>query len=222
MNKLSIIRLFSSNPGIILFLLICSTGCLSHSLVPEPSTNLTLTAGIGDNAMITDIVPDLIPQETMTPAPEPTSSVEHVSMNRTFNFNPSPRVSVGYENTIDARIPLHTVYIEKGLDLNGTPLGRILTILHGPFIVDYAINPKVNNPLVEWATIELEDPWGNLVEKGGYNRHYPAASHQQMLIYRTGTYYLKMEGDFVTIDIGVRTTDPVPDVTPTQEPVEEE
>ena len=70
--------------------------------------------------------------------------------------------------------------------------------------------------------LRWRNPWGNQIADGGYNRQYPAATSQQMIIYRTGNYTLKMEGNFVTMDIGVQTTDPTPTVTQTPEPEEEE
>lgn len=144
-------------------------------------------------------------------------------MDRTFNFNPTPRVSIGYSNTTDVKVIPHTIYTENGIKFNGTPQKRLMNILYGPFIVDYTIHPKVNNPIIEWATIVVEDPWGNVIADGGYNRHYPAASNQQMTIYRTGNYSLIMEGNFVTMDIGVRTTDPVASTpVPTSNPEDTE
>jgi hypothetical protein len=208
---------------ILLILLICSAGCLTIPSGSHPPANITLPNVSKEVPVMKDTVPGIIPNKTVTPSPEPTSLITHAdSMSRTFNFNPPPRVSVGYANTTDIRVIPHTIYTENGLELNGTPLKRLLTILYGPFIVDFTTHPKVNNPIYAWATIEVDDPWGNRIADGGYNRKYPAATSQQMIIYRTGNYSVRMDGNFVTMDIGVRTTDPVPVTTQTTEPEEEE
>lgn len=202
---------------ILVFLLCGSAGCISIPLTSDSSENISL-ANITENITVAhNLVSDLLPQETVTYTPAPTSSIEHAdSFYAPENRYTPRRTSVGYERTTDGRILPHTVYIENNLELNtSAPLGRIVTVLHGPFIIDYTIHPKVNNPLVEWATIEVRDPWGDLIADGGYNQHYPSTAHQQILIYRTGTFYLKIEGNFITMDIGVQTTDPIPSVTPT-------
>lgn len=30
----------------------------------------------------------------------------------------------------------------------GPPRGRVLTIEHGPFIIDFTIHPKIDNPMI--------------------------------------------------------------------------
>ncbi|MDD1727449.1 MAG: hypothetical protein LUQ50_00090 [Methanospirillum sp.] len=143
-------------------------------------------------------------------------------MDRTANFNPSPRVSVGYTNTTGTRVVPHAVYSEQGIELNGTPQGRILKVLNGPFIIDYTVHPKVSDPTYGWVTIEIRDPWENLIADGGYNRHYPASTNQKILIHGTGLYYLKIDGNFMTVEYSLLTTDPIPVGTPTPAPAPEE
>lgn len=164
----------------------------------------------------------LNPEKNLTPTPVPVSSVEYADFLYSPDFRNSPRlVSVGYASATDGRIKPRLIYSEQGLILNNTPIGRILTIVNGPFVIQYAIHPKVNNPNFEWATLEVWDPWGNQIADGGYNRNYPGATSQQIAIYRTGTFYLKIDGNFVILDIGLQTTDPTPSVTPTPPPQDE-
>lgn len=217
----------SLKPGIVItisivifLLLICKGGSEAFPFNLESAGNNSLQV---ETNTLPENSSNLFIPRTATPKPEPTSSVKHAdSLYAPDNWYTPRKVSVGYGNTTDGRIRPHQIYYEQGLTLNTTPVGRVLTVLNGPFIIDFVIHNKVNNPNLEWAKLEIRDPWGNLVADGGYNRHYPSAINQQILIYKTGTFYLKIDGNLVTLDLSLQTTDPIPSVAPTPTPAVEE
>ncbi|WP_319579857.1 hypothetical protein [uncultured Methanospirillum sp.] len=180
--------------------------------------NNTDNISTNNSTQIEDEFPP-IPIVTATPTPEPTSSVIQNPTNRTFNFNPTPRISVGYPAPPESKVSPRSVYSEHDLELNGTPVSRTLNILNGPFVIDYTIHPRVTDPTYGWVTIQIHDAWENLVADGGYNRNYPSSTSQHLTIYRTGLYYMRMEGNFASVDYTLRTMDPTPNTTPTTPPV---
>ncbi len=207
-------------------LLIILTGCrglaeesLNQSVYDPQNLNLTQSPNESLQEQMS-VFP--LPDPTSTPTPEPTSSVIQNPTNRTFNFNPSPRISVGYPAPPESKVNPRSVYSEHGLELNGTPVSRTLNILNGPFVIDYTIHPKITDPTYGWVTIQIHDAWENLVADGGYNRNYPSSTSQHLTIYRTGLYYMTMEGNFASVDYTLRTMDPTPNTTPTTPPVQQD
>lgn len=207
----------------LLLFLAYSSGCIAIPSSAPSIENITVPNETNETQTLENITPPFLPTETVTPTPIPTSYVNNTN-DLYQSQGPEPRrISVGYENTTEIRKIPHTVYTENGLELNtSSPLGRKFTILHGPFIINYTVHPKVNNPIYAWATLDLRDSWGNFTAGGGYNRHYPASTNQQILVYQTGTYYLKIEGNFVTLDFSLQTTDPVQNTVPTHTPEPED
>jgi len=203
------------------FLLILS-GCtlyaeesLSEGQEEQPS--------VPDSSIFGDSIPDQIgfqPEATVTPTPVPTSSVVKNPTDRTSNFNPTPRISVGYPTSPEIRSNPRSVYAEQGLDLNGTPISRTMNILNGPFVIDFTVHPKISDPTYGWVTIKVSDAWENPVADGGYNRNYPSSTTQHLTIYRTGLYNMTIDGNFASVDFVLRTMDPTPITTPT--PVSDE
>jgi len=207
----------------VVVLLIILTGCSGQAeeslnqSVSDPE-NLNVTQTLNESIQEQMSVPPF-PDPPSTPTPEPTSSVIQNPTNRTFNFNPTPRISVGYPTPPDIKDSPRSVYSEHGLELNGTPVSRTLNILNGPFVIDYTLHPRVTDPTYGWVTIQIHDAWENLVADGGYNRNYPSGTSQHLTIYRTGLYYMTMEGNFASVDYTLRTMDPTPNTTPTTPPV---
>lgn len=163
--------------------------------------------------------PIIVPTSPI-PTPIPTSfvNVTDASYSKPL-IQPTPRVSVGYLSTTDGRNKTHSIYDETGIDMHETPIARSLDILNGPFTVRYTIHPKVENPNYSWAVLTLRDPWGNITAQNGYNRRYTNETIQDITVYKTGKFHLTIEGNFVTLDLSVRTTDPVTGPEPTQTPV---
>ena len=205
---------------VLVIILTGSSGLAEESLnqnVSDPQ-NISVNQSLNESPQEQMNFPPL-PGPTSTPTPEPTSSVIQNPTNRTFNFNPTPRISVGYPAPPEIKVSPRSVYSEHGLELNGTPISRTLNILNGPFIIDYTFHPRVSDPTYGWVTITIHDAWENLVADGGYNRNYPASTIQHLTIYRTGLYYMTMEGNFASVDYTLRTMDPTPNTTPTTPPV---
>jgi len=219
-RKISIKKI-SWSLAVFLIILSCCSLYAEESLDEEAAEQLN----VPDSSLFSDSIPDQMgfqPDVSTTPTPVPTSSVVKNPTDRTSNFNPTPRISVGYITSPGARSQPNSVYAEQGLELNGTPISRTLNILNGPFIIDYTIHPKISDPTYGWMTIKVSDAWENLVADGGYNRNYPSSTTQHLTIYRTGLYNMAIDGNFASVDFVLRTMDPTPSMTPTPTPVPDE
>lgn len=180
--------------------------------------NISLNESPAIDTNVSELVPNRIEVSplTPTPAPVPTSwvKVSGTPYSKPF-INPENRSSVAKEYGGDGRTKPHMIYSEKGITLNGQAVGRWLNITNGPFIIDYTVHLQKGNrrygeenPNFHWAVLTVRDPWGNILADNGYNRQYCNNTNNHITIYKTGDFHLTIEGNFVTMDIAVLTTDP--------------
>ncbi len=156
-----------------------------------------------------------------TPTPEPTSSVTVADIPYSEYMAQKPRQSVffsGEEELI--KTPFHCVYRESSIKLTTLPLGRALDIRHGPFEIRYTAHPAVDDLALPWALLAVRDGNGTVVAEGGYNRQYLSLPEDTVRVYGVGQYHLTMEGGFMTLDLSLYTTDPVPEGQATPVPEE--
>lgn len=147
-----------------------------------------------------------------TPTPEPTSSVMVADVPYSEYMAQDPRQSVffsGEEELI--KTPFHCVYTEPPITLTTLPLGRALDIIHGPFEIRYTAHPAVDDLALPWALLTVRDGNGTVVAEGGYNRQYLSLEEDIIRVYGVGQYHLTLEGGFMTLDLSLYTTDPVPE-----------
>lgn len=169
-------------------------------------------------------------EEAITPEPIPTEPLSNVSDWNAYEVLLYPEIegvrpSILKNDTTHSRIHLN-VTSSGTVALEGYAIGKQLNITHGPFSITFSVHPKIESPLNVWAKITVYDPWQNVIAEEGYNRGYTNEATKTFTVYRTGNYYMSMEGDFATMDYIISTGDPAPyveeDITTEEEMTEEE
>ena|GEM_PF-6128654 len=126
--------------------------------------------------------------------------------------------SINRDTTYQMSRILNTTY-SGSVGLAGFAVGKELYITNGPFSITYTVHPNVTSPRDVWVKLTLFDPWQQVIAEGGYNRGFPNQETQEMKIYRTGGYYMSIEGEFARVDYVIKTGDwaPVAVITPVME-----
>jgi hypothetical protein len=158
-----------------------------------------------------------------SPTPTPTPNISNISDWNPYGvIYPVPKQNLGDRETVQEIYNTNNREVlnvtgQGSADLKGYAIGKKLEIIKGPFSLTFSYHPHVNNPILFWAKVTVWDPWLHIIQEDGYNREYSSDGTKTMTIYRNGTYYLTMEGEYVSIDYTLRSGDPTPVPTPIPE-----
>ena len=158
--------------------------------------------------------PAAIPDETenalmtSTPNPTPTSYVTRLADLSSENTFFPARSSIYFTTTASNELParLRPAYTERGIPLNTTVKVLEVHVEKAPFSIRYSVYPKAS-PLVSWARITVLDSFQNVLYADGFNREFSSETTKEGVLYRNGTFLVKIEGEAGSLDISINTPD---------------
>lgn len=164
----------------LLVLLLCAAAAAAGCSVPLPDGTASDTGVTGSSVTIVEAFPP--------------GTIDADSIRQ-------PYVSVGSGSP--AANPELALIFEGSYGMNYQSIGMRATVEREPFVIEYAVVPKTENPHYAFLICTVrDDGTGTAVIEEGFNRIYSSERTKQIIIRKPGVYHLTWHG--AMLDLTVR------------------